>query len=226
MTGVQTCALPIWRLAGRQDPARKNPTRYGPFREAFNNRMLFVHATRGTDSENAWALGKARYDAEQFGYRGNGSVDVVADTTYLEHLEIQGTPGSGRKRNVVLYGHADSNAAWSSLLGRSPVQVARGVVRVGSRELRGEDLGALFLRPYPNDPTALVGVVAGSGLPGMRLTERLPVFLSGPGLPDCLVVGTDMLARGVEGVRAAGFFGLDWSVDAGEFVWSPDALGQ
>ncbi len=215
-----------WRLAARLDPARKNPARYGPFREAFNNRMLFVHATRGTDSENAWALCKARYDAEQFGYRGNGSVDVVADTIYLERPEIRGTPGGRRMRNVILYGHADSNAAWPSLLGQSPVQVGRGVVRVGNRELRGEDLGALFLRPYPNDPTALVGAVAGSGLPGMRLTERLPVFLSGPGLPDCLVVGTDMLVRGVEGVRAAGFFGLDWSVDAGEFVWSQNTQEQ
>ncbi len=127
---------------------------------------------------------------------------------------------------MVLCDHADSNAAWRGLLEQSPVQVGRGLVRVGNRELRGGDLGALFLRPYPDDPAALVGVVAGSGLPGMRLTERLPVFLSGPGLPDRLVVGADMLARGVDGVRAAGFFGLDWSVDAGEFVWAPDAFGQ
>jgi hypothetical protein len=75
------------------------------------------------------------------------------------------------------------------------------------------------LQPYPGDDTALVGVVSGSGLAGLRLTERLPYFTSGAGFPDCLVVGADMLERGIDGVRAAGFFGPDWSVARGEFEW-------
>jgi hypothetical protein len=35
------------------------------------------------------------------------------------------------------------------------------------------------------------------------------------------VVSTDMLTNGIEGVRAAGFFGLDWGVTNNDFVWGP-----
>jgi hypothetical protein len=62
-------------------------------------------------------------------------------------------------------------------------------------------------------------VVSGSGLPGLRLTERLPYFVSGTGFPDCLVLGAETLTKGAEGVRVAGFFGNDWGVASGDFVW-------
>ena len=32
-------------------------------------------------------------------------------------------------------------------------------------------------------------------------------------------VGPEMLTDGTAGVRAAGFFGLDWSVETGDFAW-------
>lgn len=208
-----------WALAGPANPAEKNPRRYGPLREAFTGRMLFVYATQGDATENAWALAKARYDAESFWYRGNGSIDVIPDTAYVAHPE-HFVRSDGHRRNVILYGHAEANAAWPALLGTSSVQVRRGSVRIGDRELRGEQLAAFFLRPMPGDDVALVGVVAGSGSVGARLTERMPVFLAGPGFPDCLVVDPTMLAKGVEGVATAGFFGTDWSVGTGEFVWA------
>ena len=69
---------------------------------------------------------------------------------------------------------------------------------------------------------ACVAVVSGSGLAGMRLTDRLPYFLGGVEYPDVTVIGPEMLKQGSKGVRVAGFFGLDWSVDKGEFAWRND----
>ena len=63
---------------------RKGPHRQGPFKEAFRNRFILVVGTKGTPEENAWGLARARFDAETFWYRGNGSVDVVTDTAFLE----------------------------------------------------------------------------------------------------------------------------------------------
>ncbi len=221
-----------WTLSDYPSALVKNPARSGPFREAFRNHMVFVYGTQGTSEENKWTLARARYDAEAFWYRGNGSVDVMSDTDYLKALkghepESRDTsskaPGTRpiplRKRNVIVFGNADLNATWPVLLSRSPVQVRRNNVKIGQRELTGEDLGCLFLQPSPSDPDALVGVVAGSGIPGLRLTERLGYFLSGGGVPDCLVIGPEMLARGADGVRVAGFFGQDWQVDTGDFAW-------
>ena len=62
-------------------------------------------------------------------------------------------------------------------------------------------------------------VVTGTGIKGMRLTTRLPYFVSGIHYPDLFVAGPEMLTKGVGGVRAAGFFGNDWAVASGESAW-------
>jgi len=200
-----------WTVAAELPPEQKGPARCGPFKDAFRHHMIFVYGTRGTAEENAWAFAKARFDAESFWYRGNGSVDVVPDTIFDARAEPD--------RSVILYGNADSNGAWPALLADSPVQVNENQVRIGSRVLSGNDLACLFLRPRSGSKAACVGVVSGSGLVGMKLTDRLNYFLSGVAYPDCTVLGADMLFKGVEGVRAAGFFGNDWSVDNGDFAW-------
>lgn len=189
----------------------KGPHRAGPFKDAFRNRMIFVYGTAGTPEENAWAFAKARFDAESFWYRGNGSIDVVPD--------VQFDPTREKDRGVILYGNADSNRAWQGLLGASPVQVRRGGIRIGSREVQGSDLAVLFLRPRPGSEIASVGVVGGSGAVGMRLTDRVPYFMAGVAFPDCTVFGPDVLRLGGEAARVAGFFGNDWTVENGEFVW-------
>lgn len=202
-----------WSVAAKPSPSLKGPHRYGSFKDAFRNHVVFVYGTHGTAAENAWAFAKARFDAETFWYRGNASVDLVADTAFNAEKE--------RERNVILYGHAGSNAAWKMLLPDSPVQVSPGVVEVGRRRETGDNLACLFVRPRPDSDRAMVGVVSGTALPGLRLTDRLPYFISGVGYPDCLILSTDVLARGSEGALAAGFFGTDWKLESGEFVWKP-----
>ena len=173
--------------------------------------MLFVVGTKGSPEENAWALRKARFDAENFWYRGNGFIQIVLDSSF--------DPAKDPNHNVVLYGNADTNAAWSALLGKGPVQVKSGSIVVGGRETKGDDLGCLFVRPRPGSHVASVGAVCGTGVKGMRLTDRLPFFVSGVGYPDCVLFGPEALTTGLTGVKAAGFFGNDWSVERGEFVW-------
>jgi hypothetical protein len=205
---------PRWSVIKQPSTALKGPHRYGPFKDAFRNHMVFVYGTRGTEAEKAWAFAKARFDAETFWYRGNGSVDVIPDTAFDARKDPD--------RNVILYGHADCNTAWKALLGPSPVQVYRGGIDVGERKLAGEDLACLFLRPRPGSERACVGAVSGSGLAGLRLTDRLPYFVSGVGYPDCLILSSETLTKGTAGVRLAGYFGADWSVPAGEWVWDKE----
>ncbi|MGC8642679.1 MAG: alpha/beta hydrolase, partial [Isosphaeraceae bacterium] len=196
-------------------PRLKGPHRSGPFKDAFRHRFVLVYGTKGTPAENDGARCRARLDAEVFWYRGNGSVDVVPDTAFLDPAR----QAEFQDRGVILYGHAESNAAWPVLLAKCPVQVRRGKVSVGTRTLEGDDLACLFIYPRSDSDKASVGVVAGSGLTGLRLTERLPYFVSGVAYPDCAVFSAKRLKEDAPGLRVAGFFGVDWSVDAGEFAW-------
>ncbi|MBN2448667.1 MAG: prolyl oligopeptidase family serine peptidase [Phycisphaerae bacterium] len=204
-----------WKRVTRPDAAHKSPRRYGPFKHAFNHRFVFVVGTQGTAEENAWALAKARYDAESFWYRGNGSIDTVLDSDFRPEAYVD--------RSVILYGNADSNGAWSRLLGDCPVQVKGGSIRVGTREFTDDNLAALFVYPRADSDVACVGAVGGSGITGMRLATRLPYFVSGVAYPDCVVLDPAMLAGQPGGVRAAGFFGVDWTVETGDFAWSDEA---
>lgn len=201
-----------WTVTASLPPGQKGPLRYGPFKDAFRHHMIFVYGTRGTAEENAWAFAKARFDAETFWYRGNGSVDVFPDAEF--------NPRSQPDRSVILYGNAHSNGAWMPLLSDSPMQVTQDEVRIGNRVLAGDKFACLFLRPRPGSEVACVGVVSGTGLVGMKLTDRLNYFLSGVAYPDCTVIGPEMLSDGVKGVRAAGFFGVDWSLDKGDFAFT------
>jgi hypothetical protein len=54
---------------------------------------------------------------------------------------------------------------------------------------------------------------------GLRLTDRIPYLTAGVAYPDCTIFGTETLSKGRAGVRAAGFFGMDWGIASGDFVW-------
>jgi poly(3-hydroxybutyrate) depolymerase len=201
-----------WQVAPKGIPAgEKNAGRGGPFKQAFNHRFVLVYGTAGTPEENAWSYARARYDAESFLYRGNGSPDVIADRDYDERTM--------RDRSVILYGNADTNRLWNRLLKDSPVQVRRGVVRVGARETAGANLACVFLRPKPGSDRASVGVIAATGAEGFRLTERLPYFTSGAAFPDWVIAEPTVLTDTRRGVVAAGYFGNDWGLTTGESAW-------
>lgn len=209
-----------WSVQAANHPELKNPSRYGTFKDSFRNHVLLAYGSRGSSIDNELTMAKARYDAEQFWYRGNGSIEVVSDIELVAGLAA--TPPRYADRNIVLYGNADTNAAWPILLSESPVQVREDRITVGDRSMTGTGLACLFVRPRPHSDTAYVAAVSGSGTAGFRLTERFPYFTSGVAYPDLFVVGTDTLENGLAGVRIAGFFGLDWSVTAGELAWSSD----
>ena len=191
-------------VASDADPAAKSPARNGPFKDALRHDMLAVVGTAGTPDENAWALAKARYDAESFWYRGNGSIDIVRDTDF--------DPSAEPDRSVILYGNASSNAAWGALLGDAPIQVANGKITLGSDGMDRNDLGILMAYPRPGSDVAMVAVIGGSGIVGMRTTDQFPFVTSGVHYPDWFIASPEIYLKADAGVVGAGFFGLDWSL--------------
>lgn len=194
-----------WKTTRKALPTlAKSNRRSGPFKQAFTQRFVLVYGTAGLPEENAWSYAKARFDAEQFLYRGNASPDLLPDTEF--------DPKRERDRSVILYGNADTNRLWKQLLGTCPIQVRREGIALGSKALRQPDLACLFVYPHPDSAVGLVGAIGGTGLAGLRLTERVAYFTSGTPYPDWCVFGPKMLNEGMGGVLEAGFFANDWSL--------------
>ncbi|WP_020529803.1 prolyl oligopeptidase family serine peptidase [Flexithrix dorotheae] len=196
------------------EPAGKNeksPHRSGNFKDAFRHNMVFVYGTSGSKEENQWNYYKARFDAESFSYRGNGSIEIIPDKQFH--------PDEYKDRGIIIYGNADNNKAWNFLLNSSPVQVKNGEVKIGDKSIYGDDLGCYFIQPRPDSDIASVGVVAGSGIEGMKGAHANQYFVAGSAFPDLTVFRKNIFEKEYDAVECTGFFGNDWSVEKGEFAW-------
>jgi len=199
-----------WVITGQPALTQKGPHRYGTFKEAFNNRMVFVYGTSGHKEENEWSFNKARFDAESWYYRGNGAVDIVADKDF--------SISKFANRGVVLFGNAATNTAWKILLNDCPLQVTRNVITAGDKRLEGDDLAACFVWPLRNSASTSVAVVSGTGLKGMYAAYGNQYFAGGSGFPDYMIFRLNMLQEGVKGMQMAGFFDNDWKLSANEMI--------
>lgn len=215
-----------WRAGERArsgDRAVKHPGRSGMFKDAFRNNAVLVIGTKGSAEENTWALARARFDAETFWYRGNGALTVMTDEMFVD-------AGLDSDRNVVLYGNSETNGAWSAVLEHPSLHLGSGSLLLeGPEETRTEDredLGVLAILPRAGSETASVGVVGGTGLLGMRVTDRLPYFVSGVHHPDWFVLSPTALFDGEGAVIGAGFFDASWWYDPSESAWRGDGRGD
>jgi dienelactone hydrolase len=194
--------------AGREE---KSPERSGPFKRAFDRRFALVHGTRGDEHEDRELFERARHDLCVWWYRANGTPNLLSDEEALA-ADLAG-------RNVILYGNADTNAAWEKFVGDvGPLTVRRGKLTLGERTWEGDDLAAVFVRPRWGDEIALVGAFADTGLRGARLGYTLAPFTSGVGYPDYAVFDSRVLTSGDGGVLAAGWFDHRWQLDPRAFV--------
>jgi hypothetical protein len=193
---------PDWKIVAKIDSKQKNQVRSGTFKEAFNHRIVYVYATHGTKEENLWAYNKARYDAEVWYYRGNGAIDIIADHEFK--------PEKYKDRGVIIYGNALTNAAWNKLLKNCPIKVTSDRVMLGQEVVEGKDLATYFVWPREDSEIAMVAVIGGTGLEGMRATEPNQYFAAGSGFPDYLIFSSAMFRSGVKGIKATGFYDNNW----------------
>jgi len=199
-----------WTIVGEPDQYNKGPQRYGTFKEPFNHRMIFVYGTKGNAAENKWSFDKARYDAETWYYRGNGAVDMIADKEYSQEKY----PG----RNVIIYGNANTNRVYSSLMADCPIRVERNKIIAGKEVIEGDDLGAYLVWPMKGSTLNSVGVISGTGLKGMSAANANQYFAGASGFPDFMVFRLDMLQSGVNEIKLAGFFDNSWKLTSDNFI--------
>lgn len=200
-----------WIVGEKPKADAKNPARNGTFKDAFRNTMVFVYGTGGTPAENDWLYARARLDASTFGYRGNGRVEIIPDRAFNPELYSH--------RNVIIYGNSANNSAWGKVLRGCPVEVSSGYVKVDGRRIDGDDLTCFFVYPRAGSDVASVGVVASTGLKGLKSSYSNQYFNSGTAFPDLTIVSSAVAIKGYDAVICTGFFGNDWTVKHGDFYW-------
>lgn len=199
-----------WKIIEKPALKNKGPHRYGLFKDAFRNNMLFVYSTNGSKIENEWSEHKARYDAEHFWYQGNGSVEIIADTDFDKETY--------KDRNIIIYGNSETNKIWKVLLKDCPIQIKDGELIVGDKKYKGDDIGCLFIYPNKENQFTSIGVVGGTGLEGMRLQGKRPYMSPGFTLPDYTVFNPEIINNDENGYLEAGFFDSEWTLKKAERI--------
>ncbi len=193
-----------WQIISYPNENLKNPHRNGMLKDAFRNQMVFVYSTKGSQQENNWSYAKARYDAETFWYRGNGSISIIRDIDFTN--EKYG------KNNLIVYGNADANSLWKTLQDKSPIKVNSGAINFADEKLIQNKLGVMYIFPRMNSTSTITAFIGGTDLTGMKTIERMPIFVSGVAYPDYLIMTDDALKNGIPSVLKAGFFENDWTL--------------
>ncbi len=202
----------VWEVTSSPSLKEKGPHRNGGFKDAFRNNMVFVYATKGSVEENDWYYNRARFDAETFWYRANGSIEMVKDIDFK--------PAKYPNRNIIIYGNKNNNRAWDKLLKNSPIQVTNNEVRFGNKKLSGDQWGMYFIVPRPDSDFASIGVVTATGEKGRKAAYMNHYLVNGTTFPDVLLFDDRVLLDGESKVKCAGFFGNDWSIENGDFEWN------
>jgi hypothetical protein len=191
-----------WQKTADYARTEKHWFREGYFKRAFDRRFLLVYGTAGDDAENRELLEKARCDSEIWAYRANGDANLMSDAQFLA--------GDFKDRNVIVYGNADTNKAWSVVFDDDcPIVAKRGSITVGGAKHEGV-VAAAFVRPRKGSDVALAAAFADTGAAATRLFYCFPVFGSGFGIPDYVVFGPGFLKEMDGDVRAAGWFDYAW----------------
>ena len=200
-----------WQVSPKPPLSQKGPHRNGGFKDAFRNHMVLVYGTKGNAVENEWWYHRALFDAEKFYYRANGNVELVKDADF--------SPEKYPDRNVIIYGNKDNNIAWEALLSACPVQAENGKISMQNNTLEGTGHGLYFIYPRPDSDFASVGVVSATGEKGMKAVFANLYLDNGTTFPDVMIVSGEVIKEGLTGIEGAGFFGNDWTIGKGEFMW-------
>lgn len=194
----------LWQVSDSGSSKDKGTVRNGTFKEPFNHRMVYVYGTNGTKEENEWAYNKARFDAECWYYRGNGSIDIVSDKSFK--------PGDYPDRGIIIYGNSSTNKVWKTLLKDCPIQVSKKGISVGSQQYSGDNLSAYFMWPRSDSEFAGIAVIAGTGIEGMRAVDANQYFAGGSGFPDYFIFSSELLSKGADEIITAGFYDNQWKI--------------
>ncbi|MBK8946873.1 MAG: prolyl oligopeptidase family serine peptidase [Ignavibacteriae bacterium] len=200
-----------WYFSETINYQEKNPLRYGSFKDLFRENLILVYGTNGTQKQNDEILAKVRYDSEMFWYVGNGAFEIVADKDF--------NPEKYNDNNIFLYGSENQNSAYKILLENSPLKISNEKISIGKNIVDGNNLACYAVYPKKGSDKNLVGIIAGTGENGIKLSYMRPYLKPGSSFPDITIFNSKILEKKDQGICAAGFYGNDWSIENGDFVF-------
>lgn len=164
------------------------------FKSVFNNHVTLLLPTKGSKTMQDWARKKARYDAEQLWYIGNGSVDVISEDEYEKNEK------AFKNRNLLVYG--DENLEFFTKLTKKLWAESFGGLRPPI--IGGASEGDICFEAVAQD-SRVIAHIYGTNEAVLPFADRVPLFTAGASLPDLFRLRSTYLRNGLSEVTLADF---------------------
>jgi hypothetical protein len=181
----------IWQAAGAK--LEKAAAHCGPFKNAFRDPFLLVY---GDEDDQAAA---EKFRQEWWGYaEGWAPMKSAAAVTAADKGSY----------NLILFGTRRSNPLIGSIADQLPVELTPTGYRLGTQEIKGENLGLRLVWKSPWDAHRLICIQSGAwwgeGLPPNHLWDLIP---------DYIVYNDELdAADGTNKPLQAGYFDGNWNL--------------
>ncbi len=190
---------------------RKTPGNGGPIKAVFFRPFVIVYGSGGTTIDTQRNLEQARLLVWQWYHRGNGQAPVLRDS--------EATDDTLRTHNVVLIGLPGNNTVLDRWQPRLPFRITHGLLSFAlerPNRVAGQLAGAFavqYIFPNPLDQDRLVLVCTATTGEAIPWLAWQPVLYSGSALPDYIVYDAAVQTAGFAGLRMAGYFDVDWTLN-------------
>ena len=181
----------------------------GPIAEAYNGPFVMVYGASEDPKADNPSRRLAELNAAHW-FRYAKGIPEIKPHTALKPEDL-------KTKNLILFGTAETNPLIAKVYQQDPdfpLQVQGDTIAVGEKTYKGDDLGAIVIRPNPLNPTKYV--VIHSGVPwGMALEVNHRFDF----LPDFIVYQAAIDPDDTNHALCAGFFGNRWQMQE-ETTWT------
>ena len=164
-----------------------------------------------TDEKTFNDLNAARQEALSWWYIANGSMEIMTDKEAETKLKYQ----ENTWKNLILIGTQEDNSILNEKIKRTPIKISDNGVEISGNKIADGENSVKFIYPeiYTDYIGRLILFSTGTSSKYVLLSEAYSPFSVFSALPDWMVFDENVREHGLAGVKAAGYFDMNWRFD-------------
>ena len=177
----------------------------GPMKRVYIKPCVIVIGSNTDEKTFNSYLQVARQEALSWWYIANGNIDIMTDK--------QATDFNINDKNLILIGTVEDNTILADKIKNTPFTISSEGIKIGEELIATGENSLKFVYPDINNPDRLILFSTGTSSKYAILSEAYSPFSVFSALPDWMVFDENVREHGLAGVKAAGYFDMNWRFD-------------